>query len=275
MSATYTDAPVSHSLEARGLSVGYRQGKKVLKVAKDIGFTLQKGGLSAIVGVNGAGKSTLLRTLGRVQPPLSGQIFIQGNALGSIRDRDLASQLSLVLTDPIATRNLSVLELVSLGRQPYTNWIGNLAPEDREKIQSAIQTVGLEPLQFKKCYELSDGQLQKVMIARAIAQDTTIILLDEPTTHLDLYHKVQILTLLRDIAHKQGKTIVFTTHEIEMAIQLCDTMLLLDNAGNPFGQPCQLIADKRFDTLFPRDLIQFDADTGAFRVHKSAHDTQK
>ncbi|MGB5555111.1 MAG: ATP-binding cassette domain-containing protein, partial [Flavobacteriaceae bacterium] len=132
----------------------------------------------------------------------------------------------------------------------------------------ALQLLELKPLQHKKCHELSDGQLQRVMIARALAQDTSIILLDEPTTHLDLYHKVQILKILKSIAHSTNKTIVFTTHEIEMAIQLCDRMLLLDNARNPFGQPCELIEQKAFETLFPPDAVLFDAKTGTFRVNK-------
>lgn len=128
--------------------------------------------------------------------------------------------------------------------------------------------VGLESLQHKKCYELSDGQLQKVMIARALAQDTSLILLDEPTTHLDLYHKVHILKLLKSIAHETGKTVMFTTHEIDMAIQLCDKMVLLDQKGNTFGTPGELIQKGCFENLFPQDTIRFDPDTASFKVSK-------
>ena len=262
------------TLEARALRVGYKQGKNQFPVAGNIGFSLEQGELVAIVGVNGIGKSTLLRTLGRIQPPLSGQILLHGKLLETIRDRELASAISIVLTDPIATRSLGVAELVSLGRQPYTNWLGTITAGDKRAIREAIETVGLQELQHKKCYELSDGQLQQVLIARALAQDTALMLLDEPTTHLDIYHKVQILELLRRIAHENGKTILFTTHEIDMAIQLCDRMVLLDNKDNPFGDPCMLIEEKRFENLFPPDLIKFDAQTGSFRVHKSGPDTQ-
>ncbi len=227
-----------------------------------------KGELAAIVGVNGIGKSTLLRTLGRVQEKLSGNIWLNGKPLESFNARDLAAKISVVLTDPIASKNLTVLELVALGRQPYTNWIGTLTTDDVSKIKSAISMVGLEDLQHKKCYELSDGQLQKVMIARALAQDTSIILLDEPTTHLDLYHKVHILKLLKHIAHSTHKTILYTSHEIEMAIQLCDKMLLLDNKQNAFGEPCELIKKKSFESLFPTDTITFDPKTGSFKVNK-------
>lgn len=258
------------TLKVKDLKVGYLQGSTKIPVVENINFAISAGELSAIVGVNGIGKSTLLRTLGKVQPALSGTIEFNGMPIGQIKARELAAEVSLVLTDPIATRNLSVLELISLGRQPYTNWIGSLTAKDKEKIRQAINIVGLESLSHKKCYELSDGQLQKVMIARAIAQDTGIILLDEPTTHLDLYHKVQVLRLLQKIAHEQGKTILFTTHEIDMAIQLCDTMLLLDNVSNPYASPCTLIEDKCFDSLFPTDLLHFDTKAGSFKVHKSS-----
>ncbi len=222
--------------------------------------------MAAIVGVNGIGKSTLLRTLGSVQPKLSGTILINGKPLESYRQNELATEVSIVLTEPIASKNLTVGELISLGRQPYTNWIGNLASEDLNAIHNAVKMVSLENLQAKKCYELSDGQLQKVMIARALAQDTTLMLLDEPTTHLDLFHKVQILKLLQHIAHETGKTILYTTHEIELAIQLCDKILILDDHKNPFGGPCELIERKCFETLFPADSIAFDSGTGSFRI---------
>ena len=163
---------------------------------------------------------------------------------------------------------MTVIELVALGRQPYTNWIGTLTKEDRQKINESLVMLELMELKNKKCHELSDGQLQRVMIARALAQDTSIILLDEPTTHLDLYHKVQILNLLKSIAHRTKKAIVFTTHEIELAIQLCDKMLLLNGQKNPFAQPCELIEQKAFDELFPSDTLAFDAKTGAFRIKK-------
>src|SRR5690606_24169797 len=126
----------------------------------------------------------------------------------------------------------------------------------------------ISEMKNKKCYELSDGQLQRAMIARAIAQDTQLILLDEPTTHLDLYHKVQILNLLKHIAHTTKKTILFTTHQIEIAIQLCDKMLILDKNRSTFGTPCELIQRKSFENLFPTDSIVFDAQTGSFRVNK-------
>ena len=227
-----------------------------------------QGELAAIVGVNGIGKSTLLRTLGKVQPKLSGVIVIDGTRLENHSALELASKISIVLTEAVTAKNLTVRELVTLGRHPYTNWIGTLSDNDIQKIESAIDMVGVVDLQNKKCYELSDGQLQKVMIARALAQDTPIMLLDEPTTHLDLYHKVSLLKLLQHIAHSTQKTILFTTHEIEVAIQLCDKMLILEKEKSTFGQPCELIAKRSFETLFPSDTLAFDSRTGAFKVIK-------
>ncbi|MDX1364467.1 MAG: ABC transporter ATP-binding protein [Arenibacter latericius] len=256
------------ALLIKDLRIGYTARKQQNIIAENINFSLLKGELAAIIGVNGIGKSTLLRTLGKVQPKLYGKILLNKTPLEKLSHLKLATEISVVLTEPIASKNLTVWELVSLGRQPYTNWIGTLSEVDKEKVNAAIKMVDLTSLKLKKCYELSDGQLQKVMIARALAQDTSIILMDEPTSHLDLYHKVQILKLLQDIAHKTRKTILFTTHEIEIAIQLCDKMLILEKGKSAFGEPCELIENKNFDNLFPSDTITFDGNTGAFRVNR-------
>ncbi len=221
-----------------------------------------------VIGVNGIGKSTLLRTLGRVQPKLNGKIEIGKKEIGELSTIEFATAVSMVLTEPISSKNLTVSELVSLGRQPHTNWLGSLTEEDSLTVKKVIGEMGLGTLMHKKCYELSDGQLQKVLIARALAQDTDIILLDEPTTHLDLYHKVQILKLLQQIAHQRQKTILYTTHEIDLAIQLCDKLLILDDGQNPFGTPEQLMKQGSFEKLFPSDTISFDPKTASFKVNK-------
>lgn len=252
------------ALQVEDLSVGY----KSISICGNIDFKLYKGELMAVVGINGIGKSTLLRTLGNFQPKISGLINVNGKSTQDFSPLELASRISVVLTEPIASRNLTVKELISLGRQPYTNWLGNLSEQDLHKINESIQLLELSDLIEKKCYELSDGQLQRVLIARALAQDTDIILLDEPTTHLDLYHKVQIFKLLKSIAHTTQKTVLFTSHEIDMAIQLCDKMLLMDGDKNPFEEPCILIENGAFDSLFPSDTVKFDAKTGGFKIQK-------
>ncbi len=251
-------------LEVNSLAVGYKD----TVVANAINFSLSKGEMMAIVGSNGIGKSTLLRTLGKVQSKLSGTILIDEKPLEEFKSASLATKISMVLTEPIASKNMTVEELISLGRQPYTNWIGTLSEEDKSKINEAIQLLELENFRHKKCYTLSDGQLQRVLLARAVAQDTAIMLLDEPTTHLDLYHKVQILKLLQHIAHKTKKAIVFTSHEIEIALQLCDKILVLDGKTNSFGTSESLIREKAFEKLFPPEALRFDSETGTFRIQE-------
>lgn len=174
--------------------------------------------------------------------------------------------LSVVLTEPLPTKNLTVYELVSLGRQPYTNWLGRLGQEDTRIVKNVLNRLGIIELKNKKCFELSDGQLQKVLLGRALAQDTPLMMLDEPTTHLDLYHKVQILKNLREIAHDLRKLVVFTTHEIELAIQLCDTLCVLNTGTMDFGPPANLIREEKFNSLFPPDTLTFNAGTGKFSV---------
>ncbi|MBT8321775.1 MAG: ABC transporter ATP-binding protein [Eudoraea sp.] len=254
------------NLQVEQLAIGYRSGKKPTVIANNLNFRIQAGELTAIVGVNGIGKSTLLRTLGRIQPELEGSITLDEKPLSAYAVRELSRKIGVVLTEPLSTRNITVRELIALGRQPYTNWIGNLSQADRQRINEVIALMELESLKNKKCFELSDGQLQKALIARALAQDTDLLLLDEPTTHLDLYHKVQILKTLQQVAHSAQKMIIFTTHELDLAIQLCDRMLIIGPNGHYFGEPCELIADKNFDTLFPSDLVRFDAHTGTFKI---------
>ena len=251
-------------LSISDLSIGYDSKT----VAERINFELETGMLCGVVGINGIGKSTLLRTLGGFQPKLDGNILLKDQNLEKYTSSDLSKELSVVLTEQPASKNLTVQELIALGRQPYTNWLGTLTKEDKQQIQTSLEAFLLSELRSNKCHELSDGQLQRVLVARAMAQDTSLILLDEPTTHLDLYHKVQILKMLQALAHDKQKTILFTTHEIELAIQLCDRILILDGKYNPFGDPCQLIEQKHFDRLFPSEMVQFDAKTGSFKISK-------
>jgi len=255
-------------LKAEQLTIGYKNKKVETVVASNVNFELQKGQLIGLVGANGIGKSTLLRTLIKVQPELSGKIMLNQKNLKSTSAIALAKQLSIVLTEPLTSKNMSVFELVALGRHPYTNWIGNLSEEDFFKINSALKLMNLHNLKDKKCYELSDGQLQKVMIARALAQDTDIIVLDEPTTHLDMYHKVYILKLLKKLTKETGKTILFSSHEIDLAIQLCDTIIVMQHKNLFCDKPCNLISKGIFQSLFPEDMIVFDDKTGSFRVIK-------
>ncbi|MDO1500967.1 ABC transporter ATP-binding protein [Winogradskyella maritima] len=255
-------------LTSEDLSIGYAKSDKQTIIANGLNFKLQKGQLVGLVGGNGIGKSTLLRSLSKIQPQLSGKIYINSSELSQLSNEDLAKSLSIVLTEPLQSKHLTVFELVALGRHPYTNWIGKLNDTDIEKINEALRVTNILDLATKVCAELSDGQLQKVMIARALAQDTDLIILDEPTTHLDMYHKAYILKLLQKLAHDTGKTILFSSHEIDLAIQLCDQMIVMSKNDCAFGSPCELIEQGVFEQLFPKDLIAFNKDTGSFKVNK-------
>lgn len=255
-------------LKVQDLEVGYLSKNEKSTIAKDVNFSLSEGELIGLVGANGIGKSTLLRTLTGMQKPLSGSIFINDKPLSSFSAFQLATLLSVVLTEPPATKNLSVRELVSLGRQPYTNWIGSLSTTDKKAIDFALESTETTKLSDRKCYELSDGQMQRVSIARALAQDTPIIVLDEPTTHLDLYHRAYVLKLLKNLATETGKAILFSTHEIDLAIQLADRMIVMTDNQTFFDSPCRLIEAGKFDALFPKETIGFDPSNGRFTIRK-------
>ncbi len=253
-------------LSTSELQIGYRSKKAETLIASNINIEIAEGELVALIGVNGVGKSTLLRSLTGVQEPLGGSITIAGKRLENIPSEKLSELISIVLTEQPISKNLSVFELIALGRQPYTNWIGTLTKTDREYIDHALNLVDIKELQHKKCYELSDGQLQKALIARAIAQDTTLIVLDEPTTHLDIYHQAYVLKLLKDLTHKTKKGILFATHEINLAIQLCDRIILMQKDTVNIGTPGELIKNEMFSNIFPPDLIYFDNQSQSFKI---------
>lgn len=253
-------------LQTEDLSIGYLSKRKTTTIAQDIQLKLKSGTLIGLVGANGIGKSTLLRSLCGMQKHLGGTITIKSKEIHTYHPVELATLLSVVLTEAPASRNLSTTEFVSLGRQPHTNWMGKLSEMDRSKVEKAIEQTQIADFREKHCFELSDGQMQRVAIARALAQDTEIILLDEPTTHLDLYHRAAILKLLKKLSITTGKTILFSTHEIDLAIQLADEMIVMTKNKTITGSPRELIRQGHFDALFPKDTISFDADSGRFTI---------
>ncbi len=251
-------------LYSSNLSIGYKSKKAAVTIAENLNLNFNEGKLITLIGANGIGKSTLLRTLTGIQKPISGDVFLNNRNIQSYSALDLAQNLSVVLTEKLPPSNLSVFELVALGRQPYTNWIGKLSSEDFEKIYEAIQLTEIEHLSNKRYHEISDGQLQKVLIARALAQDTPLIVLDEPTTHLDLLHKVSLFKLLKKLSKETGKCILFSTHDIDLAIQLSDEMVVMTNEQIVQDQPCNLIEKGVFNSLFQDESIVFDSQKGKF-----------
>lgn len=253
-------------LATSNLSIGYKTKKETNIIADNLNLNLKQGKLITLVGANGIGKSTLLRTLTGIQKPLSGTVFLNEKDIQWFTALDLAQNLSLVLTEKLPPSNLTVFELIALGRQPYTNWLGKLSSEDLEKVNQAIALTQIEHLTDKKHHEISDGQLQIVLIARALAQDTSLIILDEPTTHLDLPHKVSVFKLLKKLSKETNKCILFSTHDIDLAIQLSDEMIVMTEELVVQDQPCNLIMKGIFDTLFKDVSITFDGEKGKFII---------
>jgi iron complex transport system ATP-binding protein len=253
-------------LSASNLSIGYVTKKEKIVIASNLNLNLKAGKLVSLVGANGIGKSTLLRTLCGIQKPISGIVFLNEKDIQSFQPLTLAQNLSLVLTEKLPPSNLTVFELIALGRQPYTNWLGKLSDEDLEKVNHAIQLTQIENLKDKKHFEISDGQLQKVLIARALAQDTPLIILDEPTTHLDLLHKVSVFKLLKKLSKETNKSILFSTHDIDLAIQLSDEMIVMTEDTIIQDEPCNLISKGVFNSLFKDENIDFDNEKGKFMI---------
>ncbi|OOV20698.1 ABC transporter ATP-binding protein [Flavobacterium sp. LM4] len=253
-------------LSTSNLSIGYKIKKVAVTIAQDLNLTFDSGKLIALIGANGVGKSTLLRTITGIQPALEGSVSLNDKNINTYKPLDLAQSLSLVLTEKLPPSNLSVFELVALGRQPYTNWVGTLIETDIDKVRQAMALTQIEHLATKRHFEISDGQLQKVLIARALAQDTPLIILDEPTTHLDLLHKVSLFKLLKKLTQETQKCILFSTHDIDLAIQLSDEMIIMTPEMVVQDEPCNLISQGSFATLFKDEHIVFDAEKGKFIV---------
>lgn len=253
-------------LQVSKISIGYSHKKENTVVSSNIDLSLEKGKLIALIGANGIGKSTLLRTITGIQKTISGTVLLNGKDIYEFNPLSLAQNLSVVLTEKLPPSNLTVFELIALGRHPYTNWIGKLTHLDIEKVHEAMELTQISHLATKKHYEISDGQLQKVLVARALAQDTPLIILDEPTTHLDLLHKVSVFKLLKKLTQETQKCILFSTHDIDMAIQLSDEMIIMTPEAVIQDQPCNLIMKGSFNTLFDNEHIVFDSEKGKFVI---------
>lgn len=251
------------------LSIGYRN----YVVQSNLNLVVDKGNLICMLGTNGCGKSTLLRTLAGLQPSLAGKVFLQGQSLEDLSAQQKAKLFALVLTDPVETKNMTVYDVIALGRYPYSSWLGNLSDEDKQYIQLALQQVKLQHKTFSRISELSDGERQRVMIARALAQDTPLILLDEPTAHLDLPNRVDTMLLLRRLAHETGKAVVLSSHELDLALQTADRLWLMSpQKGMYCGLPEDLVLSGAFQEVFASQSFFFNPANGNFSV---SYDTYK
>ena len=252
-------------IQGKDLCIGYRTGKQEKIVHEQLNFELKEGELTCLLGANGAGKSTLLRTLSASQPSLSGELTILGKHISDFTEKERSRTIGVVLTDKTFAGGLSVYELVALGRQPHTGFFGRLTKEDKRIVQEAMENVGIAHKAHSYTAELSDGERQKVMIAKALVQECPLILLDEPTAFLDVVSRIEIMHLLHRLASEQNKAILLSTHDIEQALVLSDRLWLLTKSkGLQCGVTEDIILNHRMDSLFPHKDIRFDYEHGIY-----------
>ena len=249
-------------LATQHLDIGY--GKRVIQ--HDLNLTANSGDLICLTGTNGTGKSTLLRTLAGLQKPLGGSIQIQGKNITQLSNATRATLLALVLTDNIVVENLTLYDLVATGRFPYTGWNGYLGQHDREIVKTALEQVNLWHKAHYCINEVSDGEKQRGIIAKALAQDTPLILLDEPTAHLDLPNRVEIMLLLRRLSVNTRKTFILSTHELDLALQMADRIWLMGTQGIETGIPEDLMLTGKFQEAFGNAAYHFDETDGHCKI---------
>ena len=271
----------NETIQLRNLSIGYQTKHNVKTVAEGISGCIRSGELTCLLGANGVGKSTLLRTLAAFQPKLGGEVLIGAREISTLTDKELSKLIGVVLTEKPDVRNMSVRELVSLGRSPYTGFWGTYSKDDLRIVDEALEMVGITSLIRRPVHTLSDGERQKVMIAKALAQQTPVIFLDEPTAFLDYPSKVEVLQLLRGISRKADKTIFLSTHDVELALQLADTIWLMmkQETGRQgdketgccpvtIGSPEALAASGDLGRFIERENIVFDKESLTIKVKK-------
>ena len=241
-------------IQLEALTLGY--GQQIL--LDHVSANLNGGGLIALLGRNGSGKSTLLRATAGLGTIKSGRILLAGKDLAELQPEELARTVSFVTTEKVRIPNLKCRDVVALGRAPYTNWVGRLQPQDREIVAKSLALLDMSAYAERKMDQMSDGECQRIMIARALAQDTPIILLDEPTSFLDLPNRYELGVLLQRLAHEQNKCILFSTHELDIALTLCDSIALIDHPHLHYLPTRQMINSGHIERLFRNETITFD-----------------
>jgi iron complex transport system ATP-binding protein len=258
-------------LTAKQLSIGYQHSAGETIVASGLDCSLRGGEFVCLLGPNGAGKSTLIRTLAGMQKPLAGELRLSGKAMSDIAPRERARAVSVVLTEAMPSGMMDAYSLVSLGRHPYSGWFGGLTAQDRERIECSIDAVGAKPLANRQVSELSDGERQKISIARALAQEAKLMLLDEPTAFLDLPRRVELMSILRDLAHRESLAILLSTHDLDLALRFADRLWLMTPEGNLLqGGPEALALNGQFAEVFASENLDWDVSSGSFSTHPVA-----
>jgi iron complex transport system ATP-binding protein len=266
MSATPSATAPAPALRAQDLAVGYRHRRERRAVLERVTVSVARGELVCLLGPNGIGKSTLMRTLGRMQPPLWGAIELGGRPLTSLSAGELAQRLGVVLTDRIAVESLRVRQVVELGRYPHSGWLGGLAAHDHEVVAWALDAVGATHLADRDVGQISDGERQRVMVARALAQEPVLLMLDEPTAFLDVASRVEVMGLLRRLTRETALAVVVSTHDLEIALRTADVVWLLLPGGEVVtGAPEDVIASGAMATAFEGRQIRFHPEQRSFR----------
>lgn len=258
-------------LTATDLSIGYSPRGQASCVAEALQLVLEAGQFICLLGPNGAGKSTLIRTLAGMQAPLSGVLKLQGQMVHRIPPRARARMISVVLTEALPAGMMDAYSLVALGRHPYSGWLGGLDQTDKARIAWAFQAVGAEGLEGRQLAELSDGERQKVSIARALAQEAKVMLLDEPTAFLDLPRRVELMSILRNLAHQEQMALLLSTHDLDLALRFADRLWILTADGQLVqGAPEALALDGQFADVFTNQNVDWDPTSGSFRTHPTS-----
>lgn len=248
-------------IRLENLSVGY--GERIL--LQGVSAEFAAGSITALVGRNGTGKSTLMRAITGLGEYLEGEVYLAGRPLSAIPAPEMAQIIAFVNTERIRIQNLHCRDVVALGRAPYTNWIGKMQPEDEEIVMRSLSLVGMESYAFRTMDKMSDGECQRVMIARALAQQTPVILLDEPTSFLDMPNRYELCSLLTELAHSEGKCILFSTHELDIAISLCDSIALIDSPALHYLPVGEMVHSGHIERLFSSSKVYFDPVSGAVK----------
>ncbi len=255
----------AQALHTRDLTIGYRRRSKGdIVLARGLNLELWNGKLVGLLGPNGVGKSTLLRTLAGLHKPLAGRVLLARGDVATLTPLALARRLSMVLTVAPPPNLMNGYGLVALGRHPHSDWLGRLTTEDHRAVAWALNAVGADELAEKPLAQLSDGQRQKLMIARALAQEADIMLLDEPTAYLDLPRRVETMQLLKQLARSAQRAILISTHDLDLALRSCDQLWLMSEKGIVTGAPEDLVLEGRLGETFNTVGIAFDKRNGTF-----------
>ena len=242
-------------IELQHFSIGYKENS----LLHEVNATIKKGQLTALIGRNGTGKSTLLRAIAGLNRCYSGKIILDGHDIACMKTEDMAKTLAVVTTERTRIANLRCKDVVAIGRAPYTNWIGRMQETDKEIVMQSLISVGMEAYANRTMDKMSDGECQRVMIARALAQDTPIILLDEPTSFLDMPNRYELVALLRRLVHDEKKCIMFSTHELDIALSMCDSIALLDTPNLSCLTASEMQKSGYIDRIFQNENIRFDS----------------